>query len=176
MGPPLRGRIQMQSKFSQAKAHRFPFSFHQMRWSLVFLWFVFDPHVSSFPTIHPPGAHKASPSNKCSRCLSGPSVRLLRREDSRRGAGKQLGQWGVKKKEEKRWGEKRREVKRRACDFTHPGGLCSPRLSVPYLQKALFRDSPNEHSWPHSSRQWSPPLPLSLLTMENIAPIKPQRQ
>lgn len=65
---------------------------------------------------------------------------------------------------------------RKACSFTHPKVSVSPQLSVPYLQKTLFRDSPNEHSCPHSAPQWSPPLPLSLFTMENIAPIKPQRQ
>lgn len=92
-------------KFSQAKAHQFPFSLHQRRWSVLFLCSVFDPHLSSFPTIHPPGVNKACPSNKCSRCLSGPSVRLFRREDSRRGAGKQWEQRGEERREE----EKRQE-------------------------------------------------------------------
>lgn len=155
-------------KSSQAKAHRFPFSLHQRRWSMLFLWSVFDPHLSSFPTIHPPGVDKASPSNKCSRCLSGPSVRLLRREDSRRGAGKQ---W--ERRREERREEERKEEHAVSPTLEVPS---SPRLSVPYLQKALFRDSPNEHSCPHSTWQWSPPPPLSLLTMEDIAPIKPQRQ
>ncbi|KAI4829153.1 hypothetical protein KUCAC02_023214, partial [Chaenocephalus aceratus] len=37
---------------------------HMRRWSSLFLWSVFDPSLSSFPTIHPPGADKACPSNK----------------------------------------------------------------------------------------------------------------
>ncbi|TNN60708.1 hypothetical protein EYF80_029052 [Liparis tanakae] len=46
------------------------------------------------PAIHPPGADKDRPSNKRSRCLSGPSVRLLRRGDNGRGAGEPGGQRG----------------------------------------------------------------------------------
>ncbi|KAM7410023.1 hypothetical protein PAMA_001475 [Pampus argenteus] len=83
---------------------------------------------------------------------------------------------GEERRGEERRGEERRGEERRgehAVSLTPevPGGS---QLSVPYLQKALFRDSPNEHSCPHSAPQWSPPLPLSLLTIENIAPIKPR--
>lgn len=131
----------------------------------LFLWSVFDPRLSSFPAIHPPGADKDGPSSKRSRCLSGLSVRLLRKGDNRRGAGELGGHRGEERREEK------------SMQFHPPWrSRAAPRLSVPYLQKTLFRDSPNEHSCPHSAPQWSPPLPLSPLTMENIAPIKPQRQ
>lgn len=165
-GPTIHWRMM---KFSLAKAHQFPFSLHQRRWSVLFLWSVFDPHLSSSLTIHPPGVNKACPSNKCSRCLSGPSVRLFRREDSRRGAGTQ---WEQRREERSEEGKPR--VEHVVSPALEVSG--SPQHSVPYLQKALFRDSPNEHSCPHSTWQWSPPLPLSPLTMEDIAPIKPQRQ
>lgn len=90
------------------------------------------------------------------------------RTERKRAAGR-----GEKKKEEK-WGDERKGEEHAVSPTPEVSG--SPLLSVPYLQKALFRDSPNEHSCPHSAPQWSPPQPLSLLTMENIAPIKPQRQ
>lgn len=45
-----------------------------------------------------------------------------------------------------------------------------------HTSRRPYSESPNEHSCPHSAWQWSPPLPLSRLTMRNIAPIKPQRQ
>ncbi len=144
--------------------HRRSFSLHERRWSLLFLQFAFDPCLSSFPMIHPPGRDKDRPSNKRSRCLSGPSVRLLRKRRQR--------ERSMEAGRTERTGERRGEL---AVSPT-PEVPGSPRLSVPYLQKTLFRDSPNEHSCPHSAPQWSPPLPLSLLTMENIAPIKPQRQ
>ena len=161
----------------QAKAHWFSFSLHQKRWSLLFLYSVFDPSCPSLPAIHSSGPDKDGPSNKRSRCLSGPSVRLLREEDNRRGAG-ELGS-----SEEERKGHERRRKKRGAerrgeehVVSPTPEVSGRPLLSVPYLQKASFRVSPNEHSCPHSVPQWSPPQPLSLLTMENIAPIKPRRQ
>lgn len=72
----------------------------------------------------------------------------------------------------------RREVIREENDAVSPTleVPCSPQLSVRLPQKTAFRDSPNEHSCPHSTPQWSPSPPLRPLKMENIAPIKPRGQ
>lgn len=124
--------------------------------SVVHLW------SQSFfcPTkIHPPGTNKAYLSNKCIRCLSRPSVRLLRGGDNRRGAWKLWGQRG-----------------RGHIQFHPPRWSRVAPSSQYHTSRRPHSGSPNEHSCPHSAWQWSPPLPLSCLTMRNIAPIKPQRQ
>lgn len=132
---------------------------------------VFDQSRSSLPTIYSLETDKDCPSNKRSRCLSGPSVRLLRDWDNRRGAGLRRRRDARRRKNR---GEERREEEHAVSPTPEVSG--SPLLTVPYLQKASFRDSPNEHSCPHSAPQWSPPQPLSQLTKGNIAPIKPHRQ
>lgn len=109
--------------------------------------------------IHPPGTNKAHLSNKCICCLSRPSVRLLRGGDNRRGAWKLWGQRG-----------------KGHIQFHPPWWSVAAPSSQYRTSRRPYSGSPNEHSCPHSAWQWSPPLPLSWLTMRNIAPIKPQRQ
>jgi len=101
--------------------------------------------------IHTSGTDKDSPSNKCSRCLSGPSVRLLREGDNRTRRGSRAEERKGDERRRKKRGEERRGEEHAVSPTPEVPG--SPLLSVPYLQKTLFRDSPNEHSCPHSAPQ-----------------------
>lgn len=68
------------NEISQSRTHWFFFSFYQRRrrGGLCFFCSLSLIRLSSFPAIHSPGTYKDCPSNKRSRCLSGPSVRLLK--------------------------------------------------------------------------------------------------